>query len=269
MPRLADYGKPPVAAREYKNACQQLGTLGGGNHFIEIQRGDDGFIWIMIHSGSRNIGKQVADYYNKAAKKLNEKENLYPPQWDLAYLRSDTRIAQDYLAEMQYCVDFAFANRRLMIERVQKSVREVFGDVKFFPPVNIAHNYAASEEHFGEKVYVHRKGATSAKTGETGIIPGSQGAKSYIVEGLGNPDSFSSCSHGAGRVMGRRAARRRLDLKKEAGQLDSQGIIHSLRSPRDLDEAASCYKNISIVMKNQEDLVKIIHEMSPLAVVKG
>ncbi len=270
MPRLADYGNPRIASQEFKKATQQLGTLGGGNHFIELQRGDDGFIWVMVHSGSRNIGKQVADYYNKLAKKMNQKGGRgVDPKWDLAWLDAETPEADEYFREMRYCTDFALANRRLMMERIRQSVREVFGDVNFFPIINIAHNYAALEEHFGEKVFVHRKGATSAKSGETGIIPGSQGAKSYIVEGLGNPDSFMSCSHGAGRVMGRREARRRLDLRREAEMLESRGIIHSLRSPADLDEAASCYKDISMVMANQKDLVRIIREMTPLAVVKG
>jgi tRNA-splicing ligase RtcB len=148
-------------------------------------------------------------------------------------------------------------------------VSTVLSAVVYEPIINIAHNYAAWEKHFDEKVIVHRKGATSAKAGETGIIPGSQGAKSYIVEGLGNPESFMSCSHGAGRLMSRTAAIKKLNLEEEKRKLDEQGIIHSIRSKSDLEEAASAYKDIAQVMAFQTDLVKIKVELSPLAVIKG
>jgi tRNA-splicing ligase RtcB len=170
---------------------------------------------------------------------------------------------------MQYCTLFAFANRKLMMERIQNIVSTVFSGVTYESVINIAHNYAAWEKHYGKKVLVHRKGATSAKAGETGIIPGSQGTKSYIVEGLGNPESFMSCSHGAGRVMSRTAAVKNLNLEEEKHKLDEQGIIHSIRGKSDLEEAASAYKNIAQVMAFQEDLVKIKVELSPLAVIKG
>lgn len=170
---------------------------------------------------------------------------------------------------MRYCTEFALANRKLMMERIQQVVSTVLDNVVYDEMINIAHNYAAWEEHFGEKVVIHRKGATSAKAGETGIIPGSQGTKSYIVEGLGNPESFMSCSHGAGRVMSRSAAIRNLDLEAEKRKLDEQGIIHSIRSKSDLEEAASAYKDISQVMAFQSNLVKIKVELSPLAVIKG
>jgi len=143
------------------------------------------------------------------------------------------------------------------------------GKVAFNELINIAHNYAAWENHFDEDVLVHRKGATRARSGELGIIPGSQGTKSYIVEGLGNPQSFESCSHGAGRVMGRKQAQRELDLKIEIKKLNDKGIIHGIRQQKDLDEAAGAYKDIDVVMANQPDLVKIKIELEPLAVVKG
>jgi len=259
-----------VVKREYQAALKQLGTLGGGNHFIEMQRSDEGFLWIMVHSGSRNFGLQVAEYYNKKAKKLNQIYNsTVDPKADLAFLPFETDDAHLYYKEMQYCTQFAFANRKLMMERIQHVVSSVLSAVIYEPIINIAHNYAAWEEHFGEKVIVHRKGATSAKLGEIGIIPGSQGTKSYIVEGLGNPESFMSCSHGAGRVMGRKAAIRNLDLETEKRKLDELGIIHSIRNKSDLEEASSCYKDIAQVMELQKDLVKIKTELSPLAVVKG
>lgn len=259
-----------VIRKLYAGALKQLGTLGGGNHFIELQRCQDGFLWIMLHSGSRNLGKQVADYYNKLAKTWNTRwYSVVDPRADLAFLPFGTEEAQKYYREMRYCTEFAFANRRLMMERIQGVIAETLPGVEFEPLINIAHNYAAWEEHFGEKVLVHRKGATSARLGETGIIPGSQGTKSYIVEGLGNPESFMSCSHGAGRLMSRSRAVRELDLEMEKRRLEEKGIIHSIRGKHDLEEAASAYKDISQVMNFQQDLVKIRTELSPLAVIKG
>lgn len=270
MPQTYDVSVLPVVRREYKSATHQLGTLGGGNHFIELQQGDDGYVWVMIHSGSRNLGKQVADHYNRIAKKLNERwSKVVDPKADLAWLPTDSPEAVAYLAEMQYCVDFALANRKHMMERVANVIEEVAGTVVFTPLINIAHNYAASETHFGQQVIVHRKGATSARGGETGIIPGSQGTASYIVEGLGNPDSFMSCSHGAGRKMGRKQAQKQLDFDIEVKKLEEQGIIHGIRHQRDLDEASGAYKDIDEVMNNQQDLVKITRSLKPLAVIKG
>lgn len=262
--------KKSIVQQQYQSALKQIGTLGGGNHFIEIQQGDDGYIWLMIHSGSRNIGLKVAKHYNKTAMRLNERwKSSVPAKWELAFLPIESMEAKSYLAEMQYCVDFALANRKLMMERVKEAVSEVIPEVDFSPAINIAHNYAAIEEHFGQYVIVHRKGATSAREGEFGIIPGSQGTRSYIVQGKGNAESFSSCSHGAGRVMGRRHAQRTLDLETEKRRLDELGIIHGLRNRKDLDEATSVYKDIDTVMKNQEDLVDIVVGLQPLAVVKG
>ena len=270
MPQNFNIDELVVIKREYFSALKQLGTLGGGNHFIEIQRCNDGYLWVMIHSGSRNLGYKVADYYNKAAKKMNELWfSSVNPKADLAFLPFQTDEAHKYYKEMRYCTEFAFANRLLMMERIQQVVSSVIANVEYEPIINIAHNYAAFEEHFGEKVIVHRKGATSAKVGETGIIPGSQGTKSYIVEGLGNPESFMSCSHGAGRALSRSAAIKTLDLETEKRKLDEMGIIHSVRSKSDLEEASSAYKDISQVMAFQSDLVKIKTELSPLAVIKG
>ncbi len=265
------FSKGMVVNREYGSALRQIGTLGGGNHFVEIQKGSDGFIWIMVHSGSRNIGYKVAEYYNKIAKEQTGKgRQRIPPKWDLAYLISGSDEERKYLDEMKYCMDFAFSSRKLMIERAKKVFTDNMGiEVGYDNFINIAHNYAASEKHFGIQVIVHRKGATSAKKGETGVIPGSQGAPSFIVRGKGNPDSFMSCSHGAGRKMGRKQAIRELDLEYEREKLEKKGIIHSLHSRKDLDEAGGAYKDIHIVMKNQRDLVEIITELTPLGVIKG
>lgn len=260
----------PVVFREYEAALTQLGTLGGGNHFIEIQKGDDGCLWLMIHSGSRNLGYQVAGHYNRLAEELNRRTgNRIPSAWQLAHLPLDDDCAQRYLREMRYCVEFALANRLLMMERLQEAVLAVEPGAEFAEVINIAHNYAALERHFGQDVWVHRKGATSARRGEIGIIPGSQGSHSYIVRGRGNADSFSSCSHGAGRKMGRKQAQRQLDLVREKKRLDDLGVIHALRSASDLDEAAGAYKDIDVVMANQADLVEVLVRLRPLAVVKG
>jgi tRNA-splicing ligase RtcB len=260
----------PVVKREFKSALTQIGTLGGGNHFIEVQKGSDEHVWIMIHSGSRNIGLQVATYYNRLAQKLNEKyEKSVPRAWQLSFLPLDTDEGQTYMKEMQYCVDFALTNRKLMTQRILNVFNDLFPDFSHDEVINIAHNYARLENHFGKDVIVHRKGATLATTATTGIVPGSQGAPSYIVKGLGNRDSFQTCAHGAGRKMGRRQARDRLNLEDEIKKLDLSGVIHSIRGRQDLDEAPSVYKDISEVMKNQEDLVKPLIKLQPLAVVKG
>ena len=261
----------PIVRSEYDSARTQVGTLGGGNHFIEIQKGIDGAIWFMIHSGSRNLGFKVANHYNKLATSLNKRWKVpIPPSWQLAHLPMDDDPGQTYYREMSYCVDFALANRALMLIRVQEALaEEVSPDIEFSEPINIAHNYAALESHFGKKVYVHRKGATRAMTEDTGIIPGSQGNQSFIVAGKSNPESFSSCSHGAGRKLGRKQAQRQLDLGRERAELEKKKILHSLRHKRDLDEAPGAYKNIETVMERQRDLVDIIDVLEPLAVIKG
>jgi len=285
----------PIVKREYYNALYQLGTLGSGNHFISIERGDDNHIWIMIHSGSRNLGYQVAKHYNELAIKLNEKYfSQVPKEHELAFLPLDSEEGKSYLKEMQYCVDYALANRKLMMDRIQDIIVKYFrsscssasshtdkdevkssttssslSSIKFEPMINIAHNYASLENHFSKNVMVHRKGATQARKGQLGIIPGSQGTKSYIVEGLGNDESFQSCSHGAGRTMGRKQAQRELNLADEIKRLDDKGIIHSIRGVKDLEEAPSAYKNVEEVMANQTDLVNVLVELSPLCVIKG
>lgn len=259
----------PVTLREWNNALHSLGTLGGGNHFIEIQRGSDGNIWILIHSGSRNFGKQVADHYNKKAVEINEKWfSSIPKEWELAFFPMDDENGQQYLSEMQYCVDFALANRKLMMDRITAIVHEITG-ATFEPMINIAHNYARMENHFGRNLLLHRKGATSARDGEIGIIPGSQGTSSYIVRGKGSAESFSSCSHGAGRKMGRKQAERTLNLEAEKKALDDRGIVHNIRTASDLDEAPGSYKDIETVMAEQADLVDILVKLEPLGVVKG
>ena len=270
LPQGHDIDKLTVVKAQYISAQRQVGTLGGGNHFIELQRDEQGMLWIMIHSGSRNLGKQVGDHYNKLAVMLNERwHSVVKPELRLAFLPLRTQEFNDYWAEMQYCVEFALCNRRLMMERIQDVIANALPGIEFEPMINIAHNYAAWEHHYGKNVIVHRKGATLAREGIIGIIPGSQGTASYIVEGLGNPDSFNSCSHGAGRLMSRTAAVKTLSLEYEVKKLDEQGIVHAIRSQRDLEEAAGAYKDIEQVINNELDLVKILTRLLPIAVIKG
>jgi len=252
-----------------RNAClMQIGTLGGGNHFIEIQKDTQtGEVWVMLHSGSRNVGLNVAKHYGAVAKYWCQK--WYADTCEgLEFLPIETAEAKDYFKEMNFCVEMAFQNRRAIMDRVKEALCDVFPDVTFEPTINIAHNYAAWEHHYGQNVIVHRKGATRARAGEIGIIPGSMGTKSYIVEGLGNKESFMSCSHGAGRAMSRTAALKNLSLADEARMMDEQGIVHGLRRGG-LDEAPSAYKDITEVMANQTDLVRPLVELAPLAVLKG
>lgn len=255
-----------IIQQELASARKQLGTLGGGNHFIEIQSGSDGHIWVMIHSGSRNFGLKTADAYHKKAVAMCERWVSNIPDKDLAFLPLDTLEGREYLTAMNYCLDFAFANRALMMKNILEIVSDLTG-ATIEQEVNIHHNYAQIENHFGEDVIVHRKGATKATTDTIGIIPGSMGSHSYIVSGKGNPDSFMSCSHGAGRKMGRKQAERALDLVQEQEKM--KGIVHGLRSVSNLDEAPGAYKDIDVVMENQKDLVDILVELTPLGNMKG
>lgn len=270
MPQGHDIESMTVVKRQYQAALKQIGSLGGGNHFIELQRDEDGYLWVMLHSGSRNLGKQVCDYYNEKAGELNCRwHSAVDPAMMLSFLPLHAPEFDRYWAEMQYCTGFALANRHLMMERIKEVISDVFPDIRFERMINIAHNYAAFEDHFGERVIVHRKGAVRAALGDIGIIPGSQGTASYIVEGLGNPDSFMSSSHGAGRRMSRSEAVAKLSMADEVAMLERQGIVHGIRGRHDLEEAAGAYKDIDEVMALQVDLVVIKTKLMPIAVIKG
>lgn len=259
-----------ICREEKESARRQIGTLGGGNHFIEIQRGDDGHIWFMIHSGSRNLGYKVAKYYNEKAKSqclLWKHDQIVRD--DLAVLPKDTVDFDNYLKEMELCLEFAYANREMMAKVIKEEFIRVCGDVSFLEEINIHHNYASLEHHYDRNVWVHRKGATLARESTIGIIPGSQGTSSYIVKGKGNTVSLCSCSHGAGRKMSRKKAQENLDLAEEQRKLNEKNILHDMRYQSDLDEASSAYKDIDVVMEEQKDLVEILVKLNPLAVVKG
>lgn len=262
--------KMTVVKQRQESVRYEVGTLGGGNHFIELQKDEEDNLWIMIHSGSRNLGARVGAYYNALAEDLNEKwYSSVSTGIHLAFLPRGTREFGMYWEEMKYCVDFAFCNRRLMMQRIEEVIADSVKGIEFEPMINIAHNYAAVENHFGENVVVHRKGATLAREGIIGIIPGSQGTASYIVEGLGNPESFCSCSHGAGRALSRTAAIKNLDMVEEVCQLEAKGIIHAIRCQRDMQEASGAYKDIEQVVANEADLVRVKTRLLPVAVIKG
>lgn len=273
-PEGNDYPRSLIP-QEWNNACTSMGTLGSGNHFIEFQESGNGLLWVMIHSGSRNLGKKVADHYDEIAVKMNERWwSQVPRASKLAFLPLDSDEGQHYIADMDYCIKYAAANRRQMMSAIDDILGDVFeGYRSRFADAEYrhesVHNYMAIENHFGENVCVHRKGAVRARAGDDCIIPGSQGTRSYICEGKGNPESFNSCSHGAGRRMGRKEACRTLDLEGQKRMMDDMGILHSIRGTEDLDEAPGAYKDIDAVMARQADLVFIKVILTPLAVLKG
>ena len=270
LPTGHDIDSMEIVKRRQNAILHEVGTLGGGNHFIELQKDGDDTLWIMIHSGSRNLGKLVGEYYNNIATTLNVRwHSVVSPELKLSFLARETREFGMYWNEMKYCIDFALCNRKLMMERIEEVLADSLQGIEFEPMINIAHNYASWEHHFGENVIVHRKGATLAREGVIGIIPGSQGTASYIVDGLGNPESFCSCSHGAGRVLSRGMAIKTLDMQQEVEQLEAKGIIHAIRSQNDMQEASGAYKDIEEVIANETDLVKVKTRLLPVAVIKG
>ena len=270
LPTGHDIDKTVIVKQRQISITKEVGTLGGGNHFIELQKDEEGTLWIMIHSGSRNLGARVGEHYNNIARVLNEKwHSVVKPELRLSFLPWGTKEFEMYWNEMRFCIDFALCNRRLMMQRIEEVIADALPGIEFEPMINIAHNYAAFEHHYGEDVIVHRKGATLAREGVVGIIPGSQGTASYIVEGLGNPESFCSCSHGAGRVMSRSAAIKTLDMAEEVAQLEAKGIVHAIRCQDDMQEASGAYKDIETVIMNELDLVKVKTRLLPIAVIKG
>ena len=265
-----------------------LGTLGGGNHFVELQRStpvDGGAgepeggakVWLMIHSGSRNLGKRIEEHYHRIAARMCERFHTPLPDKDLAFLPIDEPTGHDYFTDMLFALRYAKENRRRMMEMMKATLAEFVPGANFVRTIDIHHNYAAFEEHFGEKVCVHRKGATSAKLDEIGIIPGSMGTASYIVRGLGNHDSFMSCSHGAGRRMSRIAASTTLTVEECDKAMD--GIVcerwhkykgfGKAKGRLDLSEAPQAYKDIEDVIASELDLVEPLVRLVPLASLKG
>lgn len=261
MPDLKKLG------RELENkAPYQLGTLGGGNHFIELCIDGHQNVWIMLHSGSRNIGKILAEYHISRAKTLAHNQDL--PDRDLAVFLAKTPEMIEYRQDLYWAQSYAKANRIIMMKLLLKGLEIFFPKEKLIPQAEVwcHHNYVSEEIHYGEEVFVTRKGAIKADKDQFGIIPGSMGTRSYIVMGLGNPESFNSASHGAGRRMSRGKAKKAFTLE----DLDAQTFGVECRKDKEvLDEIPGAYKPIEQVMANQKDLVKIVAELKQVLCVKG
>ena len=243
---------------------KQMGTLGGGNHFIELCLDTDQNVWLMLHSGSRNIGKTLAEIHIGRAKKLTHNASL--PDKDLAVFLAGTREMDEYRRDLFWAQRYAKTNREVMLKLYQDVLEKMFPQVRFEEPITCHHNYVSEEVHFGEEVLVTRKGAISARQGELGIIPGSMGTRSFIVRGLGNPDSFHSASHGAGRRMSRGKAKRTFSVDDLRAQTEG---VECRKDFAVLDEIPGAYKDIDQVMKYQEDLVEVVAELKQVMCVKG
>lgn len=252
---------------KFSKWMSQMGTLGGGNHFIEVCLDESNQVWVMLHSGSRGIGNAIADYFIKLARKDMERWMIHLPDRDLAYFPEGSEYFADYVEAVHWAQDYAFANRQSMLDLVLKGLE------KHLPPftvtteaVNCHHNYVAKEHHYGADVWVTRKGAIRAREGDLGIVPGSMGARSFIVRGKGNPESFCSSAHGAGRRMSRTEAAKvftETDLERQTA-----GVI-CRKDKGVVDEIPGAYKDIDVVMENQKDLTEILHTLKQVVCVKG
>ena len=251
------------------NDLNHLGTLGTGNHFIEMCLDEDAQVWLLLHSGSRGVGNRIGTYFIELAKKDMRAAGIDMPDENLGYLQHGTTHFDDYVEAVQWAQDFALWNRRLMMEAVVRALRES-GAVPPFETtedaVNCHHNYVAIEQHYGEEVFVTRKGAVRAQAGDLGIIPGSMGAKSFIVRGKGNPESFNSCSHGAGRSMSRTEAKKRFTIDDH---VKATAGVECRKDHDVLDETPAAYKPIDAVMNAQSDLVDVVHTLRQVVCVKG
>lgn len=245
----------------------QVGTLGGGNHFIELCLDTDDQVWIMLHSGSRGVGNRIGSYFIEQAREEMMHNNVHLPDRDLAYLTEGSALFRDYVEGVGWAQDYAAENRRNILIEVLAAIQPYVPIYSLTGThVNCHHNYIAKEHHFGADVWLTRKGAVSARAGELGIIPGSMGTKSYIVRGLGNPESFQSCSHGAGRRMSRGAAKRTFTMEDHA--LATVGV-ECRKDAGVLDETPGAYKDVDAVLAAQADLVEITHTLRAVLCVKG
>ena len=254
----------------------QVGTLGGGNHFIELQEDEEGFLSVMLHSGSRHFGKSVCDYFHQKAREQNCRwYSQVPDEYRLAFLPVDTPEGRQYLNWMNLSMDFARENREKLMLAVKAVLEKWIGrytdlELKYEEEINCHHNYAALENHFGENVWVHRKGAVRARKGELTVIPGAMGSYSYVVRGLGNPESFCTSSHGAGRAYSRRGAMESFSCEEVMVDLKNQGVILGKKNKKDVaEESRFAYKDIDRVMENQKDLVEPVRRLRTIGVVKG
>lgn len=248
----------------------QLGSLGGGNHFIELSTDESDRVWLVLHSGSRNLGKTLAEQHIQKAKKILEQSHVRLPDPDLAYLSEGTKEFDAYVSDLRFAQDYAMENRTLMLGQIRDAISRFFAakgrEVAWGEPINCHHNYMAWEHHFGADVIVTRKGAIRSQKGEMGIIPGSMGTKSYIVRGKGNPDSFHSSSHGAGRRLSRTKAKETFTVADLCAQTEG---VECRKDRGVLDEIPGAYKDIEEVMANQSDLVEIVATLKQFLCVKG
>ncbi|HYI94917.1 MAG TPA: RtcB family protein [Bryobacteraceae bacterium] len=251
------------------NNVNHLGTLGTGNHFIEVCLDEAEHVWFMLHSGSRGVGNRIGSYFIELAREDMRRLQKNLPDRDLAYFPEGTKYFDDYVEAVGWAQEYARQNRQIMMDNVISAMRHS-GEVPPFTAhlqaINCHHNYVVKERHYGEEVYVTRKGAVRAGKGELGIIPGSMGTRSYIVRGLGNPESFESCSHGAGRAMSRGEAKRRFSVQDHARLTEG---IECRKDADVIDETPAAYKPIDAVMAAQKDLVEVVHELRQVIVVKG
>jgi len=260
--------KHPALIGRNDKARTQLGSLGSGNHFIELCLDENQDVWIMLHSGSRGIGNMIGSYFIEKAKRRMEQYFIHLPDGDLAYLPEDTDDFNDYVEAVKWAQDYALENRRVMMDVVIAALRRHIP--KEFTitqeAINCHHNYVEKENHFGRNLWVTRKGAIRAREGDLGIIPGSMGQRSYIVRGKGNHEAYCSCSHGAGRAMSRSAARKKFTIRDLVEQTKG---VECRKDDAVLDEIPSAYKNIDEVMANQQDLVEVLHVLKQVLCVKG
>ena len=258
----------PKALSKHVNAERHLGTLGTGNHFIEVCVDTQGWVWIMLHSGSRGIGNRLGTYFIEQAKAEMERWHIKLADDNLAYLPEGIELFEDYWQAVSWAQDYAQMNRTLMMQAVHEAVENTLhlGLIAVDSAVNCHHNYVERENHFGQNIFVTRKGAVRAREGDLGIIPGSMGARSFIVRGKGNPESFCSCSHGAGRRMSRGEAKRRYNIADLARQTEG---VECRKDAEVIDELPEAYKPIDEVMANQSDLVEIVTELKQVLCVKG
>jgi tRNA-splicing ligase RtcB len=255
----------PLVQDRHNTALNQLGSLGGGNHFVEVNPDDDGNIWLMLHSGSRNIGKEIAEVHIWEAKKLEH--NTHLPDRELSVFLAGTPGMQSYRHDLFWAQEYARLNREIMVKRLCDVIREEWPAVTFETPISCHHNYVSEEVHDGEELLVTRKGAISARLGELGIIPGAMGARSYIVRGKGNPESFCSASHGAGRKMSRSKAKQKFTIEDLRESM--KGVI-GRTDKAVIDEIMGAYKKLDKVMAQQADLVEVVVKLhKALLVMKG
>jgi tRNA-splicing ligase RtcB len=269
QPRLSDIvAKHASIGKAANRAAIHAGTLGGGNHFVEVCLDEDQRVWVMLHSGSRGIGNRIGTYFIERARKEMERHFINLPDRDLAYLVEGSELFDDYVEAVGWAQDYAKLNRDLMMQAAIKALGEAVAKPFHCDcgAVNCHHNYVARERHFGANVMLTRKGAVSAREGQLGIIPGSMGAKSFIVAGKGNHESFCSCSHGAGRVMGRKEAKRQFTVEDH---IAATAGVECRKDEGVIDETPAAYKSIDAVMAAQDDLVEIRHTLKQVLCVKG